>query len=211
MPTALRLLTLLAMLTLARPVLAADLTLDSCLDPTPGQYFTPAPWRPEAPSFNLATACVGEPYSQIISVWNPSEFTLGGGVAIPLSATFLPTSNGIQDLPVGLSYHCAPPNCYFPLPGAGASGHDYCIEIFGTPSAANPTPATHDLEFKITVATPLGAFPLDYPSGWEPDAHVYLKLESAGSCPEPNATVASLAVLGVLAALAHRRNGRTGA
>jgi hypothetical protein len=209
MPTALRLLSLIAMLALAWPALAADLTLDDCLDPTPGQYFTPAPWRPEAPSFNLATACVGEPYSQIISIWNPSEVTLNG-LAIPLYATFLPTSGGIRDLPGGLTYHCAPPNCFFPLPGAGGSGHSYCIEIFGTPSALNPTPATHDLEFEITVDTPFGDIPLDYPSAWEPDAHVYLKLEPAGNCPEPDATVASFAVLGVLAALARRRNGRTG-
>jgi hypothetical protein len=208
MPTALRLLTLVAMLALARPVLAVD--LNDCHDPSPPDFFTPAPWRPDAPNF-LATACVGEPYSQIISIWNPEEFTVGG-LPLALENSSLPTTDGISGLPSGLRYDCAPPNCVFAGPGAGGSGHSYCIEISGTPSAANPLPETYDLSFSFEFDGGLGfLFPVDYPSDLDPDAHVYLNLAPAGNCPEPNATVASVAVLGILATVARRRNGRTGA
>jgi len=202
MPAALRLLTLVAILALARPVLAFD--YNDCPDPLPSDFLTPAPWRPDAPSF-LATACVGEPYSQIISIWNPDEFTVGGST-LPLEYSNLPL-DGIRDLPAGLSYQCAPSNCVFAGPGAGGSGHSYCIEIFGTPVAANPLPETHDLSFSFDFVSSLGGlqFPVDYPSDLDPDAHVYLNLEPAGNCPEPHATVASVAVLGVLGALARRR------
>jgi hypothetical protein len=209
MPTALRLLTLVAMLTLARPVLA-DLDFNDCHDPSPPDFFTPAPWRPDAPNF-LATACVGEPYSQIISIWNPEEFTLGGPT-VELDRSELPI-DGIRGLPGGLSYRCSPPNCVFAGSGAGASGHSYCIEIFGTPTAWSEPPPddTYDLSFSFQFVGFGFSFPVEYPSALEPDAHVYLKLEPAGNCPEPDATVASVAALGVLGALARRRNGRTGA
>lgn len=208
MPTALRLLTLVAMLTLARPVLA-DLTLDDCHDPSPSDFFTPAPWRPDAPSF-LGTACVGEPYSQIISLWNPEEFTLQSGATLPLESSSLPQFGGIRGLPRGLTYRCAPANCFFPFPGSGASGHSYCIEIFGTPTNENP-PETYDLSFSFGFDSPFTpVIDLDYPSYFEPDAHVYLKLEETG-CPEPHATLSGVAGLGALGALARRRHGRTGA
>lgn len=200
MSTAFRLLTLVSMLTLAGPA-AAQL---ACVDePNLVDFFLPLPWRPDAPNFNLATACAGEPYSQRIIINVPDEIS-SNGVEIPVSTMSLPTSGGISGLPSGMTYTCDPPNCNF------GTGYSRCIELSGTPSNSNPTPATYDLKFSFEVAT-FAVIQAEYPTDFDPDAHVYLKLEEAGNCPEPDATVAGVAVLGILAALARRRPDRIGA
>lgn len=199
MPTAFRLLTLIAMLTLAWPA-AAQL---ACSDePISADFFLPLPWRPDAPNFNLATACVGEPYSQRIVI-NPTQITLPGLPTV--ERVYLPTSNGVLDLPKGITYSCYPHNCVFNSPAPSAQ----CIELFGTPEDAPELspPGTYDLKFHFELDVRfVGVVPAVYPTAVDPEAHVYLKLEEAGNCPEPDATVAGVAVLGTLAALA--RGGR---
>ena len=139
------------------------------------------------------------------------ELLLRSGIA---DRMYTALSAWLGGLPGGLSYRCEPPNCVFPGSGAGGLGNSYCIEIFGTPNLGIGVPppyGTHDLRFSFRFVGPGGSFPIEYPSGFDPDAHVYLNVEPAGNCPEPATTVAGVAVLGVLGALARRRNGRTGA
>jgi hypothetical protein len=206
MPTALRLLTLVAMLTLASPV-AADVLRACTPDDSALDFFTPAPWTPDAPNFNLATACVGEPYSQVVTIVPPPEVTLFGQT-LDVSQLLLPSfkegggqEDKIKNLPAGLRYNVHPANGVFEW------GHQSCVVIYGTPTGDfDPPPKTFDLTFEFGVVTPFSAVPLpaDYPGFLDPDAHVYLNLEEAGQCPEPNATVAGVAVLGALAALSQR-------
>lgn len=138
--------------------------------------FDPVPWTPENPSFNLAPACIGAPYSQTIVYPVPSTVTIQN-VTIPVNALSIPTANGIENLPVGVTYECDPPNCYFPANSCLA------VHLYGTPTQGNPAPATQDLIANGTLNTPLGTFPVALPKDLLPGSHFYLSLGSAGSCP----------------------------
>lgn len=181
MPSSLRVLALVAIVMLARPIPAAA---EYCTpDPDAGPLGTfqvlPAPSSAGAPS-NLATACVGQPYSQTITLVSPREIT-DRGVTVPVNYLALTTSpfDGIGNLPTGLTHGCDPPNCVF-------SEYPDCIVISGT-VAANVTPGTYDLQFDFTLASPLfpGGVPITLDT-LAPGAHVYLKVEA--NCPTPTAT-----------------------
>ena len=93
MPSGLRVLALVAIVLLARPIAAAaqrhDCTPDPDAVPTGIFELRPAPSGAGAPS-NLATACVGQPYSQTITIVNPREITYGGVLCRSLTSRSTP-------------------------------------------------------------------------------------------------------------------------
>lgn len=141
-----------------------------------GALFSPAPWTPDSPFYNLHPACINELYGQSITVNVPNSITISG-VTVPISNVSIPTSNGIQYLPVGLTYSCDPPNCVF---NANTLG---CVQLYGTPDASNSAPDTLDLILTAVVATPIGAIPTTFPNNQAtPNDHYYLTLGAAGQC-----------------------------
>lgn len=96
-------------------------------------------------------ACLGKPYSFIftVKVTDTVSVTLLGQVrVIPLDSINVTRVNGIENLPIGLTYACNPPSCAFPKKSFG------CVIINGTPAATNPI-RVYDLFIKGKVYSPL--------------------------------------------------------
>lgn len=135
----------------------------------------PTPWTPENTSSSLAPACIGEPYSQWIRIdigdtWPFQDLSLD------VTGMSFNTSNAITGLPFGLTYSCQPPNCFF------GGQRPACLQIYGTPSGS---PGTFDLIITAQIYHTVGGFPLEVavPADFRPDAHYYLPVGPAGSCP----------------------------
>ena len=177
MSPGLRALSLVAIVMLARPIPAAgECTRDQSANRDGIFQLLPPPSDAGAPS-NLATACVGQPYSQSITLRAPTQVTIGGGSPLAMSQLIFPTSDGIGNLPAGLSYTCSPPNCVF-----GTLSDPDCFEISGTTTA---TPGTYDLGFSFEAQTNFARIPITLDT-LAPGAHVYLKVEA--NCPTPSPT-----------------------
>lgn len=132
---------------------------------------SPAPYTPDSPFYNLKTACINELYNQSVTVHIPMDFS-----GFPLDSVNIPVTGGISNLPVGISYVCDPPNCRF-LPNTLG-----CIQLTGTPTAANTAPDTVDLGITALVATPLFTLPVTFPGTVAPGSHYYLILNPNGQC-----------------------------
>ena len=78
-------------------------------------------------------------YNQVITVIPPTSGDVGGGVSVPVCAVKIQSVTG---LPPGLTYACAPSNCYFLVTSPITS---YCVLLSGTPSAVGT------YKVKITV------------------------------------------------------------
>jgi len=141
-----------------------------------GGLLSPAPWSPDSPFINLKVACINEPYNQSVTINVPATFTLSG-ITVPITNVSIPTTMGVGNLPVGMTYTCDPPNCVF---NANTLG---CILLAGTPSAANMAPDTADLALTATVTTPFGPVPVAFPGNQAaPDDHYYLIVRPTGEC-----------------------------
>lgn len=168
-----------------------------------GALFSPAPWTPDAPYYNLKPACIEEPYNQSVTI-NVQPFITVSGVAIPVSSISIPTAGAIQNLPAGLSYSCDPPNCVF---NANTLG---CMLLYGTPVSSNTAPDTLDLIIGAVVVSPLlGPIPVTFPNnGATPDDHYYLILRPTGQCTVSGA-VEPAATFGAARALPNPFSGQT--
>jgi len=141
-----------------------------------GGLLSPAPWSPDSAFYNLALACINEPYNQSVTINVPPTITFMN-FTVPIVNVSIPTSNGIGNYPAGMTYLCDPPNCVF---NANTLG---CILMFGTPTNANTAPDTLDLELTATVLTSLGPLPVIFPGNdLAPDDHYYLILNPTGEC-----------------------------
>lgn len=99
------------------------------------------------------------------------------GIPIPLPVISfdIPTSGAINNLPIGLTYVCNPPNCIF------LAGEMGCVRISGIPTSANPV-GTYDLEFVGTLKTTLGAnIPVTFPNQQLYPGHYFLELNEENS------------------------------
>ncbi len=132
---------------------------------------SPAPYSPDSPFYNLALACINEPYSQSVTVKVPPSFLI-----TTIDSVVVPTTGGIQNLPAGMSYVCNPPNCVY-LPNTLG-----CILLTGTPNASNMAPDTLDLLISTTIYTPLIDQPILLPVGLAPEDHFYMILNPTGGC-----------------------------
>lgn len=157
-------LLLLLCLSTGMAYLNAQCMRDSSIYQT-DSLLSPIPWVPDAPNYNLAMACIGQPYNQSVTFNVPAEYS-----GFPLVSASIGTTGAVTNLPTGLSYVCDPPNCVFAANTLG------CILISGTPAATNPAPDTLDLGISVTVNTGLGPFPIDFPLN---DQHYYLILQTA--------------------------------
>ena len=144
----------------------------------------PTPWTPQNPSFNLPPACINQPYSQWIRIDVGETWELQG-LSLPVNAYSLPTSDGIRNLPVGVTYTCQPPNCYFP------QRTTYCVHLQGTPTAANSVGDTLDMVIKGSVHTVALPIPVDVPGDLRPGAHYYIPVQAAGTCPTTTTSTSS--------------------
>ncbi|MDX1939339.1 MAG: T9SS type A sorting domain-containing protein [Saprospiraceae bacterium] len=141
-----------------------------------GDLFSPAPYTPDSAFYNLREACIGTLYNQSVTINVPSNITVSG-ITVPVSNVSIATSGAINNLPVGTTYTCDPPNCVF---NANTIG---CILLRGTPTAANTAPDTLDLRINATVSTPFGPLPIEFPGNQAaPNDHYYLILKPMGTC-----------------------------
>lgn len=140
-----------------------------------GGLLSPAPWSPDSAFYNLALACVDEPYNQSVTINVPTTITFMN-ITVPITNVSIPTMDGIGNYPVGLTYTCDPPNCVFNPATLG------CILMHGTPTNAN-IPDTFDLQIEATVLTQFGPVPVVFPGNdLAPDDHYYLILKAMGEC-----------------------------
>ncbi len=157
------LLLLLCLLT-GMAYLSAQCIRDSSIYQT-DTLLSPETWTPAAPNYNLAVACIGQPYTQSVTFNVPAEYQ-----GLPLSSVSIATTGAVTNLPTGIGYSCDPPNCTF---AAGSLG---CLLVSGTPDASNAAPDTLDLGITVNVNTAFGSLPLEFPLG---DQHYYLILQTA--------------------------------
>lgn len=128
----------------------------------------PVPYTTAAPNYNLNDACIDHAYNQSVTINVPSSFQ-----GLPITNVNIPTTNGISDLPAGLTYACDPPNCVF-LPGTLG-----CIVIYGTPTTANMAPDTFDLGITANVVVFGQPIPVQFPGNIAPGSHYYLALKTS--------------------------------
>lgn len=152
---------------------AQDCVRDSSILST-GDLFLPAPWTPDVPFYNLASACIGEAYQQSLTLNIPTTYTSPFGT-LPVNSMSIATGGAIINYPAGMTYTCDPPNCLFV---AGTLG---CILLQGTPSADNPAPDTVDLKFNALISSILD-IPLELPSSLDASSHLYLIIRPASEC-----------------------------
>ena len=141
-----------------------------------GGLLSPAPWTPDSPFYNLKPVCINDPHNQSVTISVPATFTVSG-ISVPITNVSIPTSGGIGNYPVGLTYLCDPPNCVFNASTLG------CILLYGTATAANPAPDTANLVLTATVATAIGSIPVNFPGNQAaPDDHYYMVVKPQGQC-----------------------------
>ena len=141
-------------------------------------FISPRPYTAAYPVYGLAAACIGQPYSQSVTIKIPPTYTFMG-IPIVITNANITTTNAITGLPTGISYLCDPPNCVF---NANTLG---CILLYGTPSNPAQAPDTLDLKIKANiVGTVFGSpanIPIDFPGPIAP-GNYYLRMFSAGNC-----------------------------
>jgi hypothetical protein len=121
------------------------------------------------------TACIGSYFEFTLSIKTPGAIPGLPGFAI--SSITMPVTNGVANLPAGMSYVCNPPNCAFPRDSVS------CIKLFGTPT--NPADVGQkDLTLSLTLNLfPAGQLPnIPYPNQTlDPGGHYYLFVKPQGS------------------------------
>ncbi|MBL7774494.1 MAG: hypothetical protein JNK89_00740, partial [Saprospiraceae bacterium] len=159
-----------------------------------GKLLSPAPWSPDSPFYNLKLACINEPYNQSVTI-NVPEFFDYNGTMLQIKEVSIPTTNGVGNYPVGMTYSCDPPNCVFPAKTLG------CILLNGTPNPVNQAPDTLDLKITATITLTAIPFPitLNFPGDAAPNNHYYLILNPQGQCAsdanEAGSALSSLRIL----------------
>lgn len=125
---------------------------------------SPLPFTPDNPVYGLGVACIGQPYSQSVTIEVPETFTFNG-VLLPLVSAQIATTGAIANLPAGITYLCDPPDCVFQANTLG------CILLYGTPTPANNAPDTVELVISATVNTPFVPIPIQFPGPIAPGTY----------------------------------------
>ena len=142
----------------------------------------PPSWSDARPTAGIQdTACIGQYFEFTLSLKSPGAIP---GFPVTINSISMPVSNGVMNLPAGMSYVCNPPNCVFPTDSLA------CVKIFGTPT--NPADVGQkDLTLSLTINSNIGPIPINYPNQTlDPGGHYYLHVKAAGStgCFEPSST-----------------------
>lgn len=142
-------------------------------------YISPAPYTAQNPNYNLAVACIGQPYNQSFTIDVPMDFLYQGSIPVTIINASIATSGAISGLPSGLTYLCDPPNCVF---NANTLG---CILLYGTPNNPAQAPDTLDLVISANIfGIVFGSqqnIPIVFPGPIAP-GNYYLFLRTAAGC-----------------------------
>jgi len=168
------LLILAILFTLSFQSSAQQCVRDSSLLMNDTLFVSPAPYTAANPKYLLKVACIGQPYTQSITIKVPSSFTFQG-ILLNITSASLATTGAVTGLPTGLTYSCDPPNCVF---NANTLG---CVLIKGTPSNPAQAPDTLDLSIKAKVVTAFGPLDITFPGPIAP-GNYYLILQTAAGC-----------------------------
>jgi hypothetical protein len=147
---------------------------DSSLLTNDTVFISPAPYTAANPVYRLNIACIGQPYSQSVTIKVPSTFVFQG-ITLGLTSASIATTGAVSGLPTGIGYSCDPPNCVF---NANTLG---CILLSGTPTNAAQAPDTLDLSIKAKVNTSFGPLDITFPGPIAP-GNYYLVLRTAAGC-----------------------------
>ena len=122
-------------------LLGAIFTNAQCI---PDPQYTAAGIYPDT-STGLATAYVGQSYSQNITVITPTDTVvdvLGNPVQVTIDSISLMSVSG---LPPNFSYSCNPPSCGFP------GGTVKCAELYSTVNPTSSDIGVYDIIFETTA------------------------------------------------------------
>jgi len=133
----------------------------------------PRPVTDTYPFYDLAQACIGQPYLQSFTLKVPASFTFQG-FTLPITSAQIATTGAVSGQPVGITYLCDPPNCVF---NANTLG---CILLYGTPTAANVAD-TFSLAIAATINSSIGPVPITFPGAVAPGSY-FLVLNAANNC-----------------------------
>ncbi len=159
----------------------AQCVRDSSILMDPSVFVSPKTYSDTAanPVYALATACIGQPYAQSITVKIPETFTQSG-FTININNVTVATTGAVTGLPTGITYSCDPPNCIFNKNTLG------CILLSGTPTNPAQAPDTSELKINVTLnGTIFGSaamIPLEFPKDIAPNNHYYMIINSMGNC-----------------------------
>lgn len=146
-----------------------------------GDFIAPPLYTDTTPVIATKPACIGQPYSQSVTINIPDTASVPfGGQAFDLAINnvSVPTTGAISNLPAGLTYVCNPPNCVFQKNTLG------CILIYGTPTGTLTMPDTADLAIAANISSssfPI-AIPISLPADIAPGAHFYIVTHPSGMC-----------------------------
>jgi len=117
-------------------------------------------------------ACVNTKFDYVFTVVVSKSIPYLG-LEIPLYRVGIDTVGAVENLPVGITYKCDPPNCQFDSNTRG------CIILTGTPTNVNLVPKNYDLKIKATANTAFGPIAIDFPGTFFP-GNYYLRLLPQG-------------------------------
>ena len=89
-----------------------------------------------------------------------------------LNSAKIETTGAIQNLPVGITYACNPPDCVFPKLSLG------CIKLYGTATSAN-LPGKYKPVITLNLSTAFGTFPISYPGAQFPGEYILTLLDES--------------------------------
>ncbi len=136
-------------------------------------------------------ACIGEPYSFVLTIQSPDTFNQNGNL-LPLQQIALATEGAIKVVPPGglpstspplangLDYRCNPPNCVFLTDSAG------CLVIEGTPDFDGPDTLNLGISVTLTIQ-PNIPINFSFPNSEFP-GNYFLEIKESGACDDITST-----------------------
>lgn len=139
-------------------------------DSTVGVY--PRPVTPENPNGGITKpACINKPYEFVLTIKIPDTVSFQG-IVVNLNSAKIETTGAIQNLPVGITYACNPPDCVFPKLSLG------CIKLYGTATSTN-LPGKYKPVITLNLSTAFGTFPISYPGAQFPGEYILTLLDES--------------------------------
>lgn len=117
----------------------------------PDPQFTANGIYPDSSTFRAASAIVGQPYNQVITVITPTDTTVElFGQQIPVTIQTIELTS-VTGLPASFSYDCAAPNCIF------LGGSTSCA-VLSSPSPTSAEIGSHQIIMNTSTLVDAGLF-----------------------------------------------------